>query len=255
MAADLRRIPGGAGPLDECPAGARVASCGDAALVAAFATGVRTGGEIQRAHELSGFLSTAQVAELGDEGDSHGELDATHSLESLDDGGQPPPLDLLPEFGLKALEPFLMFRQGADVLLEDHLVRGRGTDHFCQPAQVGRPPGGTALRPNILPQQEGLQPGSPALRSRIVSSRARLRSRIASSSTAGTSTGVRSPERRSRASWVASRRSVLTRSAHLLRDQRGGHDPAEQCLLGEITIKPVVVDKDKLVRFRGELAD
>ena len=51
-----------------------------------------------------------------------------------------------------------------------------------------------------------------SLRSLITSSRARVRSRIASSSTVGTYTGVRSPERARRASCIASRRSVLTRT-------------------------------------------
>ena len=141
-----------------------------AALAAAFATGVLTGGEAQIAHELSGVLETGQVAEFGDEGDGHRELDAAHRLERLDDGGEAPPLDLLPEFGLEALEPFLMFRNGADVLLEDHLLGRRGTDHFRQPAQMGRPPGGTALIPDILAQQEGLQPvlGGLAIPDRIL---------------------------------------------------------------------------------------
>ena len=97
-----------------------------------------------------GVLETAQVAEFGHEGDGHRELDATHGLEGLDDGGQTPALDLLSEFGLQALESFLMFRHGPDVLLEDDLLGGRGTDHFRQPAQMGWPPGGAALIPDIL---------------------------------------------------------------------------------------------------------
>jgi hypothetical protein len=51
-----------------------------------------------------------------------------------------------------------------------------------------------------------------SLRALRVSARARLRSRLASSSTVGTSTAVRSPERPRRARGTASRRSVLTRS-------------------------------------------
>ena len=67
-------------------------------------------------------------------------------------------MDLLTEFGLETLEPFLMFRNSADVLLEDNLLGGRRTDDFRQPAQMGRPPRGTALIPDILAQPEGLQP-------------------------------------------------------------------------------------------------
>src|SRR5215510_7915069 len=49
-----------------------------------------------------------------------------------------------------------------------------------------------------------------ALPSFRLSSRARTRSRMASSATAGTYTGVRSPDRSSRANCTASRRSVFT---------------------------------------------
>jgi hypothetical protein len=60
-----------------------------------------------------------------------------------------------------------------------------------------------------------------AFRSRRVSARARLRSRRASASPAGTETGVRSPERLSRASGLASRRSVLPRSPVLVGIKEG----------------------------------
>jgi hypothetical protein len=85
MAAALRRIPLGPGPLNEGPAGEGVAGFGDAALAAAFATGVLTGRKAQIAHELSRVVKTAQVAELGHEGDGPRELDTAHGLESLDD--------------------------------------------------------------------------------------------------------------------------------------------------------------------------
>ena len=136
MAADLRRIPVGLGSLDEGPAGECIAGFGDAALAAAFATGVLTRGEAQIAQERSGVLNTVQVAALGDEGDGDRELDATHRLERLNDGGETPPLDLLPECGLEALQPFRRCRNGVDVLLEDHLRRRRGTDHF-RPLALG----------------------------------------------------------------------------------------------------------------------
>ena len=122
MAADLGRIPVGPSALDEGPAGERVAGFGDAALAAAFATGVFTGGEAERAHERSRILETGQITEFSNEGDGHRELDAAHRLEGLNDGGQAPRVDLLTEFGLETLEPFLMFRNGADVLLEDTLA-------------------------------------------------------------------------------------------------------------------------------------
>jgi hypothetical protein len=60
-----------------------------------------------------------------------------------------------------------------------------------------------------------------AFSSRRVSSRARLRSRMAASAAAGPYTGVRSPERMRRASCLASRRSVVTRSPALLGIREG----------------------------------
>jgi hypothetical protein len=109
MTADLGRKTISPRPLDEGPAGTGVAGFRDGALAAPLATGILTGGESQRAHELSGVVKTGQVAEFGDERDGHGELDAAHGLDGLDDGVQAPRLDLLAEFGLEALEPFLMY--------------------------------------------------------------------------------------------------------------------------------------------------
>jgi hypothetical protein len=60
-----------------------------------------------------------------------------------------------------------------------------------------------------------------AVRARSASARARHSARMASSSTLGTETGVRSPERIKRARWSASRRSVLTRSPAFFGSQDG----------------------------------
>ena len=159
VAAELRRIPVGPGPLDAGPAGDRVAGWGDAALAAALATGGRPGSAAQIAHERSRGLETGQVAACGAAGDGHGELDAAHGLEGLDDGGETPPLARRSACSLKALAPVVMCRHSPDVRLEDARLGGRGTDHGRQPAPLGRPPGGTALIPDILAQAEGLHPG------------------------------------------------------------------------------------------------
>jgi hypothetical protein len=129
---------------EEGPAGDGVAGFRAGALAAPRAPGLRTGGESPRAQELSGVVNTGQIPECGDE------------REGLDDGGQAPRVDLRAEFGLEALEPFLMCPNGADVRLEDQL-RGRGgTDHCRQPAQTGWPPGGAALIPKSRAQPDGL---------------------------------------------------------------------------------------------------
>ena len=214
----------------------------------------------QRAHELSGGLTTAQVAELGDEGDGDRALDATHRLERLHDGGETPPLDLLPEFGLEALQPFLMVRNGADVLLEDHRLRRRGTDHCRQPAQRSGPPGGTALIPDILLQQEGRQPvrGGLEIPDGILPGAAEVADRRVLDCRDIDSREIARAHESGQLGRITS--IGVDAGARLLRDQRWGHDPTDQFFLGEIAIKPVpagssFVDKDQRFRFRGERAD
>jgi hypothetical protein len=104
---------------------------GGAAAWAACATGGLTGGEAQLAQEWSGVLNTAQVAALGAEGDGDRELDATQRLERRNDGGETPPLALLPEFGVAALPPCLLCRHGAGVVVHIH------TDAACSSVRHG----------------------------------------------------------------------------------------------------------------------
>jgi hypothetical protein len=84
------------------------------------------------------------------------------------------------------------------VLLEDDLLRWSRTDDFRESSEMRGAPMGLARRAHVLAQAKGVA--------------ARRRSRRASAATCGTSTGVRSPARTSRASWRASQRSVVTRS-------------------------------------------
>ena len=42
-------------------------------------------------------------------------------------------------------------------LLEDDLLSRGGTDHFGEPPQMGRPPGGTARRADIVPEHKGFE--------------------------------------------------------------------------------------------------
>ena len=260
LAADLGRIPVGPSSLHEGPAGERVAGCGEAALAAAFAPGGLTGGESPRAHERSRVLATGEVAERSDEGDGHHELEAAHGLERLDDGGQAPSLDLLPAFGLETLEPCLMCRNGAAVLLEAHRLGGRGTDHFRQPAPMGGPPGGAALIPAVLAPQEGLQPvlGGLAIPDRLRTRAGPVADRLVLDRRDRDRRQSTGPHQPGELGGVAS--IGVDAVARLLRDPGGGHDPAEPCRAAEIAIKPgpagpSFVDEDQRLGFRGELAD
>ena len=170
MAADRGRVPSSPGPRDAGSAGDRIAGCGEGPLAAACAPGVRTGRQAQLAHERSGVLETGQGAEVGDEGDGHGDLDATPRLEGLDDGGETPALARLAACRLKALEACVLCSHGPDILLADDRLGGRRTAHGRQPAPRGRPPRGTARIPEILAPQAGLHPvlGGLAIPARLL---------------------------------------------------------------------------------------
>jgi len=47
----------------------------------------------------------------------------------------------------------------ADVCLQDDWLGGGGTDHCREPPEVGRAPGGTASRAEIVPPSAGVEPG------------------------------------------------------------------------------------------------
>jgi hypothetical protein len=88
------------------------------------------------------------------------------------------------------LQACSVFGDSPHVFLEDDLLRGCGTDDFGEPTQMGRAAGSSAGIPDIAPQQKGFETNLRRLRLRMASSRARLRSRMASSSTEGIEMGV-----------------------------------------------------------------
>lgn len=51
-----------------------------------------------------------------------------------------------------------MFMHRSDVCSKTDLLRGRGTDHFRKPPQVGRAPIGPAGVTAIVSKQQGLEP-------------------------------------------------------------------------------------------------
>src|SRR5262245_12188782 len=64
---------------------------------------------------------------------------------------------MLVEFLLKPLEAFGMLLNRSDVFLKNNLLRGRGTDHFREPPQVGRAPIGPAGVADIVAEQKGFE--------------------------------------------------------------------------------------------------
>lgn len=256
----LAGVPVGPCPLDEGSAGERVPGFGDGALATAFATGGRTGGEAPIAHARSRVLDPCQVAECSDEGDGHGALDATHRLEGLDDGGETPALDRLAEFSLQALASVVRCSHGSAILLEDALLGGCRTAHFRPPAPMGRPPGGTALIPDILAPQEGLHAGlgGRGLPDRLLTRAGQITDRLVLGRRdidRSQLPGTHQPGEPGGVTAIG-----LDAVAHLLRDQGGGHDPAMPLLAAEIALEPgpagpSFVDEDERCRVRGQGAD
>jgi hypothetical protein len=100
----------------------------------------------------------------------------------------------------------------ADVFLEDDLLSGGGTDDVAQPSEVGWTPGSPARVPDVMPSQERVetQLGGLQIPANICTRAAPVTAGLLVNR--GDIDGVRSPERISRARWIASRRSVFTRS-------------------------------------------
>ena len=109
-------------------------------------------------HELSGIIDARQVTQCGHPGPGDGALDTPQSLEGLDHGSQAPSVHLLVECEFETPQTFRLFRDGLDVLLQDHRLRGGGTHHLAEPSQVGRAPVGPPWRAESGPQHEGFEP-------------------------------------------------------------------------------------------------
>ena len=163
-------------------------------------------------HQRSRGLNACQVAQCRHGGHRHGPRDAAQGLEGLDHRSEAPGLPWRGACVFQTLEACGLCGNGLDVCRKDHGLRWGRTDHGTEPAEGGGTPGGPPGRADSVPQHEGVAPELGRFSSRRVSSRARRRSRIAASSTAGPYTGVRAPERMRRARCLASRRLVVTRS-------------------------------------------
>ena len=131
-------------------------------------------------------------------------------------GSKTPSVYVLVEFLFQTLQAFGVFSDSPDVFLKDDLLRRCGTDHFGEPAQVGRAPISPAHITDILPKQEGFktQIGRFEIAHGIFACPAQVAD--------GLILDFRDihhgevPERASLANCMASRWSVLTRSPAFL---------------------------------------
>ena len=209
---DLGRVPVGPGTCDQGPTGRGMPSFGHAARLTPSPTGIGRGGEPQRMHEWSGILEARQVAEGGDHGHGHRALDTPQSLEGLDHGGQAPGLHLFVECECETPQTFRLCRDGLDIFLTDHGRRWGRTDDLAEPAQGGRAPVSSPRIADSMAEHEGLEPPLGRLQlpqglfPRPVPGAERF---IVDG---GDVDRGRAPARMSRASGLAARRAVLTRS-------------------------------------------
>ena len=65
---------------------------------------------------------------------------------------------MLVQLSLQTLEPFSLCIERANGFLEDKLWRRGGTDHFREPPQMGRAPGGPAGVADVVSEQTGFEP-------------------------------------------------------------------------------------------------
>ena len=211
MPADLRGVARGPGTFDQRTAGMAVARLGDAALSAPLSCRVCCRREAQGVHQLSGVVETGKVAECGHGGHRDRAWHPAEGLERVDDWGKPPGLHLGVECLCQTSQAFGVFGDRANLFLEHDLLGWSRTDHLAEPAQVGGAPGSPARIADIVPQEQRFEPelGGLEIADGIVTGAAQVPDGFILN--LGTWTGVRSPERISRASVMASRRLVLTR--------------------------------------------
>jgi hypothetical protein len=169
----------------------------------------------------SGVRAARQVSACGPRGHRDRALDAPYGLERLDHRRAAPGVHLRSACVFETWHACGLCGDGLAICLNDQWWRWGGqTTARSQRRWAGRP--------WARPVERILCRSTKALSRHVasfsccrVSARARLRSRLAASSTAGPYPGVRSPARLRRANGRASRRSVVTRSPGGLGSQAG----------------------------------
>jgi len=139
LTAHLGIVAIGPGPLDEGTPGVGIAGLGDPPEPAGVAGRIFGRSQAEVTHELSWTVKTAEIPELRDGAEGHGELDPTQGLEGFDHGMESPAFGLFLPLGLDALHSLVVFVDRPHVLLEDDLLGGSGADHLGKPAKMGGP--------------------------------------------------------------------------------------------------------------------
>jgi hypothetical protein len=157
MAADFRGIARGPGAFAEDASGMGVARVGHRPLAALRPSGVFGGDQAQALHQCSWGITPCQSTHGRHQGYGHRAWHATQGLQSLAHRGQTPGLPGLLACLREPLEACGMLMNRADVFLKNDLWRGRRTDDFREPPQVGRTPIGPAGGADSVSEHKGVE--------------------------------------------------------------------------------------------------
>jgi hypothetical protein len=105
-----------------------MAGCGHGARPATLTRGILRGKQTQACHQFSGVLAAGEVAEVGPQGDGHGERHAAQGLKRVDPRAQAPRCDRCLACLFETLEACGVLVEGADTCLKDDVLSRGGTD-------------------------------------------------------------------------------------------------------------------------------
>jgi len=145
------------GTFDEGAAGVAIAGFGDGSLAAGVSRGIFAGDEAKKSGELAGVVEACEVAKFRDQRGGDRVLDAAQGLEGLDERCEARSWDEVGELCLEALEAVDLFADGAQGLLEDDLLGGRGANDFGEVAQVSVIPVGAAGVVEAKTEEKGFE--------------------------------------------------------------------------------------------------
>ena len=217
-----------------------------------FATGGFRRREAQVLHQFAWGIKADEIAELCDQGDGDGELDAAQHLSVVDDRIQAPQAHLLFEFLLQALETFGDRVDRANVLLKDKLLRRGGADPLGEPSERGGSPVGTAAIAAIVSQQKGFESefgGFEVLGGILTSSGEIANGFLFELGDVDGCEVAGSPQARE---WDGVAAVSFDAITHLVRDQRRRDDPTGMAFFTQVSVELIAVgagfvDEDQML--------
>jgi hypothetical protein len=204
------------GRLDEDVADVRVAGLGDVTPKLASPGGVFGGNHAGVRHEFAGRAEAGDIIQFSDQSRGGDQADAAEALQGGDEPGVGRRRGRVRDLRIETVNPLLQLIDSQAVLAEDDLLSRVWEGDSLEPGLMPPAPGGHALRGEDAEAEQEL--GEAVPRTQQVEPHVFTRpGEIAQGLMGfiGTQTGVSSRLRSRRASLVASRRSVFTRSPGL----------------------------------------